>query len=693
MSHRRKIRKTYSGITSTTFDPKSGVVQSLIAIPALVKETFLAREKNTSQLWGWGGSFGIHCLALFICSLVYISIEMHDPEMVVNSILIDEKDTDLAKLIQQERDIWNISEKVPVELVESRTIIEKINANDGKHDPFEEIIELDTKPAPMSVRIEEMDMGEIVKGMQGEFVNTEGDIGAVDRITMEIVSRLKEGKVLVAWLMDASGSLRTRREQVIQRFDRVYTELDELAEDHPESLLTGVVAFGETVKLMTPEPTADRRKFMQAVRDIPPDESGLENVFSAIKKTAFEYRKYHVKGYQVLLVVLTDESGNDFSLLESTIKEVKRTKANVFVMGPVSPFGQNQIKVKWTDSKTKEVLYLPVERGPESLMIENVNIPHWDPQLKNAIFSSGFGPYALARLTRESNGIYFMYNDGNIPGPHFEVTDMLDHTPDYVSVVKYRKLVNKNPIRKAVLQVARTSSTADIQPKTKFLAAGIQFDIRDELRALHKTSQFLDRTLEELQAVEQFRERETSKRWLAHYDLLMGQLLANRIRLFNSVPLLNEMYSKPKVCQDGTTNAWELRGLSGTSLDKIDLETDKKSNHSIKAYSKSDERENAELARRYLKRVIDEHPGTPWAIVAQRELEFPLAFNWKETFIIPPEGEKLPWDKVPLGKLTEKQKKAKNKIERFLKEKKKKEELQKKLEKTQPGGKRKIPKL
>ena len=687
MSRRGKFRKPVSGSSSAAVEFGGRRGTFLAGLPTLIKESF------DSRFWGWWGSFGIHCLILALCSVIYVNIDFQDPEVLVNTVMVDETEIDLKKLIQQEKDIWNISEQVPVTLVESRTIIEKINANDGKDDPVDEMIDRDTEPAPMSVSLDEMDMGEIVEGMQGEFVNTEGDIGAVDRITLEIVSRLKEGKVLVVWLMDASGSLRSRREQVIQRFDRVYTELDELAEDHAKSLLTGVVAFGETSKLMTDEPTADRRKIMQSVRDIPPDESGVENVFSAIKKSAFEFRKYHVKGYQVLLVVLTDESGNDFSLLDSAIKEVKRTKATVFVMGPVSPFGRNQMNVKWTDEKTKEVLYLPVERGPESLMIENVNVPRWDPEVKNALFSSGFGPYALARLTRESNGIYFMYNDGNIPGPRFEVTDMLDHTPDYVSVAKYNTLINKNPIRKAVLRVAKASSTAGIQPKTKFLAAGIQFDIRDELRSLQKIGDFIDRTLVELQTVEQFRERETSKRWQAHYDLLMGQLLANRIRLFNSVPLLNEMYSKPKVCKDGTTNAWELAGLSGTSIAPLDPATDKKSVAAVKAYRKTIKSEDFELARQYLKRVVDEHPGTPWAVVAQRELEFPLAFHWQEAFIIPPKGEKLPWDNVPLGKLTEKQKKAKKKFERFLKEKEKKEELKKKMEESLPDGKRKIPKL
>ena len=36
-----------------------------------------------------------------------------------------------------------------------------------------------------------------------------------------------------------------------------------------------------------------------------------------------------------------------------------------------------------------------------------------------------------------------------------------------------------------------------------------------------------------------------------------------------------------------------------------------------------------------LQRVVDEHPATPWALLAQRELENPLGFKWVETYVPP----------------------------------------------------------
>jgi hypothetical protein len=39
----------------------------------------------------------------------------------------------------------------------------------------------------------------------------------------------------------------------------------------------------------------------------------------------------------------------------------------------------------------------------------------------------------------------------------------------------------------------------------------------------------------------------------------------------------------------------------------------------------------AEKAKMYLDRVIQEHPGTPWAKLAEEELKLPLGWSWKET--------------------------------------------------------------
>ena len=38
-----------------------------------------------------------------------------------------------------------------------------------------------------------------------------------------------------------------------------------------------------------------------------------------------------------------------------------------------------------------------------------------------------------------------------------------------------------------------------------------------------------------------------------------------------------------------------------------------------------------ERAKMYLQRVVNEHPGTPWASIAEEELKTPLGWTWRET--------------------------------------------------------------
>ena len=40
----------------------------------------------------------------------------------------------------------------------------------------------------------------------------------------------------------------------------------------------------------------------------------------------------------------------------------------------------------------------------------------------------------------------------------------------------------------------------------------------------------------------------------------------------------------------------------------------------------------------YLSRVIKEHPETPWALLAQRELGQPLGWQWKEGRMVIPQN-------------------------------------------------------
>jgi CubicO group peptidase (beta-lactamase class C family) len=77
------------------------------------------------------------------------------------------------------------------------------------------------------------------------------------------------------------------------------------------------------------------------------------------------------------------------------------------------------------------------------------------------------------------------------------------------------------------------------------------------------------------------------------------------------------MKKDPKTFTDPNHNAWRLVPASEVRS-------------SAKAAAAADE------AKKLLEKVITEHPGTPWALLAQRELRDPFGFQWVGTYVAPP---------------------------------------------------------
>jgi hypothetical protein len=511
------------------------------------------------------------------------------------------------------------------------------------------------------------------KVARGAIVDARGDAGSVDRITQEILARLEKGPVLVAWLMDASGSQAPRREQIIQHFDRVYDELGELAPGGKQPLLTAVAAFGEKTVFLLPDPTSDRPAIQRAVRAIAADESGVENVFSAVNEATLAYASYVRTGRHLMIVVVTDEKGDDESALEMALHAAKQKRASVYVMGPLAPFGREEIGVSWTDQATGEQFLLPVARGPESLRVEHARLAIWKNGPGSRPLASGFGPYGLMRLANENGGLYLAQDAGDLGELGFNPERLGAWRPDYVTMEQYAQRAAESPLRAAVVRTAEAANRRlAAAPPTLFLAAGIQFEIRDVRKRLMEIADTLERGVQELNAVQTRRERERSSRWLAHYDLLAGRLLANRIRCTSYGQLLEEMYLRPREPGDGIHNAWEIAGDEATALTRLAAgaaesgatrQPEGTTNFAERSELSQPE-EQGEAARALLQRVIDEHPGTPWAAIARQEMEFPLAFQWREAFMDPPEGVPLPWDKKPWDELTPAQKEAKEQYEK-----------------------------
>ena len=456
---------------------------------------------------------------------------------------------------------------------------------------------------------------------------------ALDRVTHEIAMHLKDRKVLVVWMLDASASMKPQYEVITKRLKRIYGELRALKKAgqiprRKEPLLTGVVSFGRQTNLMTREPTADFDTIVKAVKSIKPDESGQENVFSAVLLTMKHWGHYRTSR-QILLVVLTDESGDDFVALEPAIATCRRRGAKAYVIGPSAVFGRRNGYVPYVAPENKRTYQIPVDIGPESARYENIVLPFWFEGPQHKYLTSGYGPYGLSRLVKETGGIYFTTNTltmaGLTPTGNYETETIKPFEPDYrfATPEKYDADVKRSVLRFAVRSAAMISRSNKAEGTPSLDLKVTPGNFRPVATTAQQTaarSQLMIDTI--LQAfpkgIERALDKERSARWRMNFCLTYGRLLAMRVRCleYNSACADLKISLTP---QDVGSNAnhWIFRSSA-----KINYATA--------------ERRHAKLARKLLERCVREAPGTPWATLAARELRHGFGIRVVKRFIPPP---------------------------------------------------------
>ncbi len=473
----------------------------------------------------------------------------------------------------------------------------------------------------------------VVQGTTGEgLIQLEA---ALDRVSWEIAANLKERKVLVVWLLDASGSLKEQRKIVTQRMRRIYKELNALGtagqlpnQDQP--VLSAVVSFGQKTTFLTPNPTPNVDDIVASLEQAPYDESGVENVFGAVKQVIDKWQGFRTQqGRRILLMTITDEAGDDYGPhLNTSINMLNRLGGKAYVIGPAAVFGKRQGFIPYLAPEDGKTYQIPVDIGPESAMAENVQLPFWfnGPQLEN--LSSGLGPYALARLVHETGGVYFMTNmtttSGLSPTGTYSSQTMKLFAPDYRfgTPDEYMRSLEKHPLRMAVFKAGQLS--------LKYKALGTpELDLRvsqaNYLQTLATSQQtvatstfMIDNILTAFTpGLEQAYAKEPSLRWRMAYSLCYGRLLAQRLRCYEYNSALAQL--KLLGAQDVATksNHWIFR-------------PDANINYAAGMKKPKD------LAEILLKRCISEAPGTPWAVLAAREMQYPFGIKVIEKFE-PPE--------------------------------------------------------
>lgn len=497
-------------------------------------------------------------------------------------------------------------------------------------------LEMDAPSRPLTTSAGELGLTEVVPGIVGATMDAGGVEGSVDRVTAEILHQLSTGPVLVVWLFDASGSQKDQRRLILERFDRINQELNKLGKLREDLLLNAVVSFGSEVDFLTPTPVSDIASLQSAVSEIGEDKSGQERIFSAVRESARRYRRYQSQEKRtVMMIIVTDEIGDDLPAIDECLQVVRRNKIPVYVMGPAAPFGKKSIDVTWVDIPTGESFQVPVDRGPESVLPEHLPLPYWGPGAGSLdLLTSGFGPYGLSMLTRMSGGIYFLFDDGRLGNARLDRPVMSRYAPDYLSLSDYSKMLAKYPLRRVITEVVRGTESSLAQPRLNFSAENLNAALSEAQKAAAATATTVEQALAALLPLEKERAAETSLRWRAHYDLIVGRLLATRVRTGEYNWALAQMKVNPARLE-GKNNSWRIVGDKEVRFGKT---VNTKASGPAKRDAKVTEQaqQDAAKALELLERVKEEHAGTPWALLAEHELQIPLGFRWEQYYVEPP---------------------------------------------------------
>jgi hypothetical protein len=460
-----------------------------------------------------------------------------------------------------------------------------------------------------------------VKG-RVEGVSARGASGAMDILAAEIENSLDHRPTVVCWVFDQSISLVAQRKEIAARLDNVFRQINS------GGLRNVVVSFGEKVNFVVKSPTNDTSVVVDAVENIPVDESGMEMTFGAIMAAAENAKAFRSNPRNnVMIVVFTDEVGNDASLADNASKYCRTAGIPVYVVGVPAPFGTRDVKIKYVEfdpDYQQGETWAVVNQGPESLFPEFVRLA------RDETVDSGFGPFHLSRICSETGGAYFrihansgsqgrVSNEDTAPMASqlrmfFDPETMRKYRPDYSSMERLGREIASNGAKKALVAAAADSSVSPIDsPQMVFprkddgTLAGL---LSEAQKAAAKIQPRIDAICGVLLAGMKDRPRVQEARWIAGYDLSLGRMLATKVRADAYNLMLAQAKSGMKF-KDKESDTWELvpsEKLSvGSQTEKI-----------------------AKQAKTLLEKVVAEHPGTPWAYYAAQELRSPLGYEWME---------------------------------------------------------------
>lgn len=476
-----------------------------------------------------------------------------------------------------------------------------------------------------------------IKGASG--MGETGASGAVDRLTLEIAASLEQRPTVVCWVFDQSVSLAGQRKEIASRLERVFGELGLTSTAQANELFNVVYAYGKQVTPVIDKPTREVSEVVSAITRIPIDESGIENTFTAIAEAAKKAKQIRLSGAErrnVMIINFTDEVGNDQQYADAVATFCRAQAMRVFVVGVPAPFGRRDVKMKFVEFDPKyaaDEQWAIVEQGPESLYPEFVDVrPKNSP---DEPIDSGFGPFSLSKLCAETGGIYFAVHANR--GARGRVSDsataamssqlryffdskvMRDYRPDYLPQAQVDKMLAANKAKASLVAAAKAAQVTPMEAPTMRFPREDDGKLAQLLGEAQKKAAVLEPKIDALYGTlaagvpDRAKIAPEEKRWQAGFDLALGRVLAVKVRT-NAYNIMLAQAKAGMKFKNPKNDTWILNPSDDVS--QVGSQTERL----------------AKQADEVLRRVVSEHPGTPWAQMAAEELRSPLGYSWEETY-------------------------------------------------------------
>ncbi len=457
--------------------------------------------------------------------------------------------------------------------------------------------------------------------------------------TGKIISLIDEsvqfGPTLVIWLLDQSRSSSGLVENVTGQL-RDYYSNPKTAGGNPKQgdrLLTAVATFGETTGYLLETPSGSGTTVAASLSSVPADPSGRENSFAAVQTVVDKYLDYRLKqNREIIIVVVTDEAGDDQQLVEPLTKAMIKNAIPLYVIGTSAPFGQAALLHPSTEAPLdfkSDGSWQPILQGPESRYSERIVLDRWGSSFGWDRINSGFGPFAWEFAARQTGGKYLVarmasYTPAMLRGPggrpgssligSYDADLLQRYAPDYTTEARYQQLLDSNAARRALHEAAQLGRRKILtHPVTEFPykdEAQLNRDVTQAQLAAARLEPEINALYNLLKKGEGDRDKLTSLRWQAGYDLAMGRATAAKVRIEGYNAILASL-KRGRIFENKTSTVWVLEPANtidaGSTLKRL-----------------------SNQAQTYLQRVMKNHAGTPWAQLAAQELETPVGWKWAE---------------------------------------------------------------